>query len=148
MDTLTRPLKSMKPDRKENDTTLKWALNDRKAQPLVLVNAKNNKIQTKVSVTNLIRFLKGSRWHETLPQSQSISMIPFSELHDRKSQIPIYSVTEYKGLEADVVVIIVNSSRDLLHKHLYVAISRARFYSHLIIDSLTHQKIRELEKRY
>jgi hypothetical protein len=51
--------------------------------------------------------------------------------------IPLLTISDYKGLEAKAIILIVDRPVQDLETFLYVGISRAVYYLHILIDTKT-----------
>ncbi len=99
----------------------------------------------------LLDFFQSESWADTLPIPQKVligsnrdSIDPYilgTEYTTRDIEIPLYTVESFKGLEADNVILFVLSPKDNFKANLYVGLSRAKFYLHLVINTQTHSQM-------
>jgi hypothetical protein len=75
-------------------------------------------------------------WHASLPEPTTVSFRRFDELPIVGS-MPVYHVGEFKGLEADFVLLFVRGPVLAPSHEVYVGVSRARFLLAAVIDSHT-----------
>jgi hypothetical protein len=77
-------------------------------------------------------------WADSLPPVRSTQLAEYNNHSPRKpldmDVINFSDVPTFKGLESPAVILFVRSSRDNLSANLYVGMSRAIFYLHLITD--------------
>ena len=101
-----------------------------------------------VWASEIIVFFQNENWDAALPSPKQIR---FEKHDDRKEQtsIPVYHVSEFKGLEADVVLFFVQGSAINPEQEFYVGISRARLILAMMVDSraaaLLPPSLREFE---
>lgn len=72
-------------------------------------------------------------------------MFQLSLAGNRPNTIRLADVSSYKGLEADGVILFVQSPREKLSANLYVGLSRARYYVHLVVDPVSNARLPQLE---
>lgn len=75
-------------------------------------------------------------WHFGLPEPTTVSFRRFNELPTAGS-MPVYHVGEFKGLEADFVLLFVRGPVLTPGHEVYVGVSRARFLMAAVVDSHT-----------
>jgi hypothetical protein len=83
----------------------------------------------------LATFFGSDDWAQGIPKPKSVEIVADKGAR-RILQPPglfLYSVSEFKGLEADGVILFVMSPREHLEANLYVGISRARLLLHLVM---------------
>jgi hypothetical protein len=87
-----------------------------------------------VWASEIIVFLQREDWDAGLPSPRRVS---FEKHDDRNEQgsIPVYHVSEFKGLEADVVLFFVQGSAINPEHEFYVGISRARLLLAMMVDT-------------
>lgn len=72
-------------------------------------------------------------WNVGIPRPQTVCLKPYYE-SAQENIIPLYGVADFKGLEADIVVLVARG-RTLAHKEmLYVGVSRARAMLIILAD--------------
>lgn len=81
-------------------------------------------------------------WANGLPEPK---MFQLSLAGNRPNTIRLADVSSYKGLEADGVILFVQSPREKLSANLYVGLSRARYYVHLVVDPVSNARLPQLE---
>lgn len=86
-----------------------------------------------ISPLRLAIFFSSKTWAEGIPQPLGYQLA-HSQDYQRESII-LHSVATFKGLESECVVLFIRALRDELDAHLYVGLSRSRFYLHLVVDS-------------
>jgi hypothetical protein len=64
-------------------------------------------------------------WHEGLPKPSSVRVVPYTQPQSSNC-IPLYSISEYKGLESDTIILIMRGRIPSHRNAVYVGISRAR----------------------
>lgn len=89
------------------------------------------------SVTAKLSLLCDTIWADTLPKLSKYKIVPSEKVEGNSNHLPLYSVSSFKGLEADGIIFFIRSLQDqimpTLLPDLYVGSSRARFYLHLVI---------------
>lgn len=85
----------------------------------------------RLKTAEAFRFIGGS-WSDTLPSLPTFKIKPYHLVSDG-SHIPLYSVNQYKGCEADGVVLFVQSVGNDLPNVVYTGLSRARICLNLVI---------------
>ncbi|MCL4298955.1 MAG: PhoH family protein [Anaerolineae bacterium] len=89
----------------------------------------------------ILAFFHSKNWADSLPKLKSTKIMakPQGEFALR-----LHTVESYKGLEADGIIFFVRSFHDNLAANLYVGISRARFFLHIVISSEVLARIPQL----
>ncbi len=108
---------------------IKWHLNTN--NELELLRPKNIRVEL------LAAFFSSSNWVDNLPEIKSVRLMQLNEHLQPAmdtSVINFCDVATFKGLESPAVILFVRSARDNLTTNLYVGMSRASFYLHLITD--------------
>ncbi len=92
-------------------------------------------------------FFCSDHWAETIPRPKTFILRPCDSVTDilKSDTIPIYTISSFKGLEADAVIVFVMSPNENLLPNLYVGLSRARLYLNLIASEKTISAIPNLE---
>jgi hypothetical protein len=75
-------------------------------------------------------------WDETLPIPQEF-VLEINGLDVEPGHIPIYRVADYKGLESDCILLLIQGNSASLERELYVGISRARRLLAFLLDRST-----------
>lgn len=75
--------------------------------------------------SEIIYHFQQASWHLGIPDPHLIRILPFTELQSQNS-IKLYSVSDFKGLEAETVLLVMRGRITSHKSSLYVAISRAR----------------------
>ena len=89
-------------------------------------------------------FFQSADWAAGIPRPKTVK-ITFHTDGD-PSEIQLFTVSSYKGLEADGVVLFVPALQvDQLESNIYVGLSRARFLLHLVIDITMLRRIRQIQ---
>ncbi len=82
-------------------------------------------------------YFSSPKWAEDLPPTYSYQLVGYRDRSQddfRTDEIHFCDVATFKGLESPAIILFVRSSRDNLDANLYVGMSRAVFYLHLITD--------------
>lgn len=83
----------------------------------------------------VIVFFRRESWHSGIPQPQIRRVVPF-HLPQTGTTLPLYSVSDFKGLEADAVILVMRG-RNISHREsTYVGISRARTLLSVLADEV------------
>jgi len=91
------------------------------------------------------RFFQSDDWAKGIPRPKSVR-ITSEEGADPESTIRLFTVSSYKGLEADGAILFLPASRvDRLEANIYVGLSRARFLLHLLVDNVILPRIRQMQ---
>ncbi len=87
----------------------------------------------KYNLYKLARYFSVEDWPKGLPEPDKywVKPIRYPTTHNTK-EIHLSDIASFKGLEADGVVMFIRSPRDNIEQFLYVGLSRARYYLHLI----------------
>ena len=96
-----------------------------------------------LSPLGVAAFLQSEAWADSIPKpSRAIIMADDSGSPDTEfPSIRLCTVSEFKGLEADAVVLFIRSARDGFEAHAYVGASRARLFLHLVTDTQTSARL-------
>jgi hypothetical protein len=81
----------------------------------------------------IILFFERPDWPEGIPLPDEWSIQPYYE-PARSRQIKIYTVSDYKGLESDAVILAARGKVPQMQQQMYVGISRARYSLDLVFD--------------
>jgi hypothetical protein len=73
----------------------------------------------------VIVHFQGSQWHRGLPVPRIVTLQPFY-LPRREGTVPLYQVSDFKGLEAEAVVLVMRGRVANQREATYVGVSRAR----------------------
>lgn len=85
--------------------------------------------------SEVILHFQGNDWHEGIPQPAYVDVLPFTSPKTKHS-IPLYSVADLKGLEVDIVLLLMRG-RVVSHRSaVYVGISRARAVLGIAADTV------------
>jgi hypothetical protein len=84
-------------------------------------------------VRALIRFFQIDGWAEGIGKLAAWRVTPFSEL-PRANSVPLFAVSDFKGLEADVIVLVMRGKTVAHRASTYVGISRARAALSVLAD--------------
>ncbi len=91
---------------------------------------------------NLYAYYSSSGWSKVIPE---IPVLTYEDerLHIRKSDnsIPLLTVSDYKGLEARAIILLIDRPVQDFETFLYVGISRAVYYLSILIDPRATQYI-------
>jgi hypothetical protein len=75
--------------------------------------------------SELVLFFGRDNWHKGIPEPTIVRITPHKLAKDRGS-IPLYSVPEFKGREADIVILCLRGRTLAQNALIYVGVSRAR----------------------
>lgn len=75
--------------------------------------------------SEVILHFQNSSWHEGLPKPSNVRIAPYTQPQSSNC-IPLYSVSEYKGLESNTIILIMRGRIPSHRNAVYVGISRAR----------------------
>jgi len=75
--------------------------------------------------SELILHFQSDQWHKDLPKPNTIRVVPFN-MPQTSDSIPLFSVSDFKGLESDTVILIMRGRITAHRNVVYVGISRAR----------------------
>lgn len=102
---------------------------------------------TKESAFCVLNFFAIESWPLGLPRIPRVCITADPMSIDRSSLIPIQlqTVASFKGLESDAVILFIRSPRPDLEAALYVGLSRARYFLHLLIDSKSLERVPALQ---
>lgn len=95
------------------------------------------------SERRMLWFFCDEDWAEGLPVPRVVTLSASPSTSE--DTVRLSSVSSYKGLEADGVILFVQSPRDKLRSNLYVGLSRARFLLHLVIDPASNSRLPALD---
>lgn len=106
---------------------IRWKVAD---DQLILLHPFGNRL-------NQIRaFFAQKNWAEGIPRPHKIRIT--SNPVSRGEDIPLYSVSSFKGLESDGVILFIpypfQGTKTELEANIYVGLSRARFLLHMVLD--------------
>ena len=71
---------------------------------------------------------------------------PYWLFAGRQDELALYEVAQYKGLEADVIVLVIPDVVSDIAQQLYVGASRARGYLELVISEPAYARAPRLRK--
>jgi hypothetical protein len=83
--------------------------------------------------SELIIHLQRPDWSASLPSNKTITLQTPSKCVGNKA-IPIFSVSDYKGLESDAAILVVEGVPPAIEQEMYVGISRARRILAVLVD--------------
>lgn len=107
--------------------------------------ARRAKVRKKVGLDDYIQLYLYEKWGDVFPSVNKVKIVPYYDIGKSGSNmIPLYDVASFKGLESDGVIVYVRGVRDRLDSNLYVALSRARVYEHLVIEISAYSKSKRL----
>ena len=84
----------------------------------------------------IIRYFEREDWAAGLPQPRVLTLRSYDST-DETDFVKMYNVANYKGLESDVVLLLVRGRGPMIEQQMYVGISRARFLLAVLIDKGT-----------
>jgi len=85
--------------------------------------------------TELLLYFARDSWHEGIPKPTILRLTPHNAAMERGS-VPLYSVPDFKGLDRDIVILLLRG-RTLAQKAVvYVGISRAKAMLVVLADDL------------
>ena len=99
----------------------------------------------RASILDKIVFYSSNNWADSIPIMRQIE-INAIEQNSRfdEYQLPLYSIDSFKGLEADAVILFIISMNELINSELYIGVSRAIGYLHVVISSSVFSEISQL----
>jgi len=86
-----------------------------------------------LAIGKILRF-QSKQWADGLPRPQTTRIQPYYAPEQPDAAIKMYNTADYKGLEANIVVLVTNGKDPMLRQQLYVAVSRARYMLIGLID--------------
>lgn len=115
---------------------VKWLWDEKKGRPIIAPKTNRRLSHTDFSL-NAAAFLAQRNWHLELPGLQAIKIGIKTPTDFAGKHIPLYSVSDFKGLESDCVLLVTRTNqltpfRDLALANLYVGCSRARLILYVI----------------
>lgn len=84
----------------------------------------------------IVRYFEREDWAAGLPQPRVLTLRSYDSI-DETDIVKMYNVANYKGLESDVVLLLVRGRGPMIEQQMYVGISRARFLLAVLIDKGT-----------
>lgn len=72
-------------------------------------------------------------WAKGIPAPQMFELWPYNVV-GQGDYLRLYNVADYKGLEADAIMLIISGHLPMFNHHLYVGISRARFLLSVLVE--------------
>lgn len=82
--------------------------------------------QLAISPRRLLSFFADPSWADELPENLKVYVTAFGINHDNLTSIPLYTLSGFKGLESDGIVLYIHSPADVSKTNLYVGLSRAK----------------------
>ncbi|MDX2370954.1 MAG: DUF2075 domain-containing protein [Colwellia sp.] len=119
-----------------------------KALQLVEYKPPNYNKVSNANKSSRLNFYCFNSWADSLPTNLLTKIVtPYSDsfLSDEKT-VPLYSINMFKGLEAEAVILFVNTVCTELDMELYVGASRAIGYLNIVINRSVLSKVRQLEE--
>lgn len=92
---------------------------------------------TNISDRRMAWFYATEAWEEGIPAPDKIRLTPRATPTDGLLMLPLFTVSTFKGLEADGIILFVPQPRDHLRTNLYVGTSRARLLLHIVTHRQT-----------
>ncbi|MDZ4766610.1 MAG: DUF4062 domain-containing protein [Chloroflexota bacterium] len=96
--------------------------------------------------TYFLHFFTQPKWADGLPEPERIRLVAGGSA-DREA-IPLFTVSDFKGLEADGVILFVPDrfagDTTLWEANLYVGLSRARYLLHIVVERTRNRFLRDL----
>jgi hypothetical protein len=83
----------------------------------------------------LVLHFEREDWHHGIPQPETVQFRHHTAAGD--SEIPLYRVADFKGLEADAVLLVLEGSGPEIEQQAYVGISRARILLAMLVERET-----------
>jgi hypothetical protein len=94
-----------------------------------------------------LHFFAQPRWADGLPEPEHVRLEAGGSAEE-EGTIPLFTVSDYKGLEADGVILFVPArfagDSQLWEANLYVGLSRARYLLHVVVEETRHRFLRDL----
>ncbi|MEN0066971.1 MAG: DUF4062 domain-containing protein [Myxococcota bacterium] len=88
-----------------------------------------------------LQFFATEDWAATLPEPPKLRLLPASLYQGHEHEVLLASVSAFKGLESDGVVLCALRPHNQLRANLYVGASRARYLLHLVIDPRSNAQL-------
>jgi hypothetical protein len=89
-----------------------------------------------------IAFFAAETWAEGIPSGQSITINAGATSNDET--LGLFTVSAFKGLESDAVVLFIPAPRAELSALAYVGLSRAKLVLHILIERRTLQSVKHI----
>jgi len=124
-------------------------VDDKAARPtkkLKWLKTSNNLYLGKASFYSLKDFFITENWIKTLPRP-TIAKITAASTLDKNAPpntIRLLTVSSFKGLEAESIILFSRDFNDNLNANLYVGISRAKFYLHVVVSNEVDSRLKIL----
>lgn len=120
----------LSPELYQRDRPTKWELDNN-----TLRLRPPSKLSREVTRGVVITFFSSGKWIKELPKPEYVQLSANKlKTNSSTSTISLHTVSTFKGLEADGVVLFVPTMRDNLEALLYVGVSRPRVQLYLVID--------------
>lgn len=90
-------------------------------------------------------FFRSPKWAEGIPRPLEVKTLAHTQIVVRNRRtIPIFNVSSYKGLEAEGVILFIQSSRDDLASLVYVGASRAKAALVIVVSAEASSRLPQL----
>lgn len=106
----------------------------------------NNVIKLRRSGTSsiwpyeVIMHFERNDWIKGLPEPLNVTFVSQNSIKNQRKSIPIFDIGSYKGLEANIVILLLRGYSSVLSQRLYVGVSRARYMLIIVSDEHTLSK--------
>ncbi|MCP4608772.1 MAG: hypothetical protein GY845_08665 [Planctomycetes bacterium] len=80
-------------------------------------------------------------WTKGIPRPRFVTIVSHRSMTSPVNSVPVFDVGSYKGLEADIVILVLCGYSTALAQRLYVGISRARYMLILVLDEHSASKL-------
>jgi len=118
-----------------------WLLADPRAREPVVWMVREGKLlltrpaREPLTPAELILHFERDDWHHGIPEPNRIRFQHYA--YADPDDIPLYQVAEFKGLEADAVLLLLEGPGSDLAHQTYVGISRARLFLAMLVEEQT-----------
>lgn len=129
--------------RRKSVSNTRWVVKDERLQLL-----RSNSSQP--TAAEVLMYLEDGSWVGSIPEPVIVSLKPYDAPEEGKDDyrrlldalrrpgkrvtVRMYNVADFKGLEANVVLLLVRGGLPMVEQQLYVGISRARFVLAVLVD--------------
>lgn len=93
-------------------------------------------LKKRVWGANLIVFFQRDDWDDGIPKPMPLKITPYY-MPIGEGSVPLYGVADFKGLEADVVILLMRGGMLAHRAVVYVGVSRSRAVLYVVADELS-----------
>lgn len=123
----------------ELDKNVKWYVNNDQLSVVFRPGDDTfNPYYESASFKQKLMFFSSNEWYKNIPEILTVKLSSnnMSAIY-KHDEIPLFTTSSFKGLEADAIILFVDSPSFGVLSRLYVGVSRAFVYLHLVIDRMT-----------